>query len=434
MNRLWKACMMCLVVVGVGCGDDSLGGDLQGALENHEDAGFFDDALLEEESFAATGEVVQELGFKSTDDPMELPGKVDWDEVDPDHAGEEPVFEISIANAGETARLFEGGVARLISPVPFKQLGWMMDALEVRKLQYRALEPDGSWTHWENVDVYFSDGMIHNAHVLLDFATTEVQLRGGESILSALFEFREEVVARREILSADDPDKNDSDLRTTQQALAPSSLVIPRSSWGAINPNKICGSVVRPYRMTIHHTYRPSGDGGDPAARMRGMQSYHINTNGWCDIGYHFVVAQSGRIYQGRSRSDRPGSHAGNQNHGNVGIAFIADFTTQRPTETQLNAGARIVRWVHDKHGVALTRTAVKGHREWPGQSTSCPGTNMIEQIPNLLTRARNLSGSGSSSSSSGCATSPMPSGPVGPELVILMCLGGVVLRRYARR
>jgi hypothetical protein len=298
MNRLWKACMMCLVVVGVGCGDDSSLGNLEPWSQQYEDAAFFDDTFTEEESLAATAEVAQPLGFKSGYDPVEIPDRADWDEADPDHAGEEPVFEISIANARETARMFEGGVARLVSPVPFKQLGWMMDALEVSKLQYRARKPDGIWTKWEDVFVYFSDGMIHNAHVLLDFPTTEVQLRGGESILSALFEFREEVVARREILSADDPDKNDSDLRTTQQAVAPASLVIPRSSWGAINPNKICGSVVRPYRMTIHHTYRPSGDGGDPAARMRGMQSYHINTNGWCDIGYHFVVAQSGRIYQ----------------------------------------------------------------------------------------------------------------------------------------
>jgi MYXO-CTERM domain-containing protein len=340
----------------------------------------------------------------------ELTMKMDWEDEDPDSFEIDPMFEISIASPEETARLFEGGIARLVSPLPFRQLGTMMDALDVSNLQYRALKPDGSYTDWEDVFVYFSEGIIHNAHIVLDFATTEVQLRGGESILSGIFEFREQAIARKEIITADNGGRPswehdpESDLRVTQLAsVAPSSLVIPRSSWGAINPGKICGSVVRPYRMTIHHTYRPSDDGGDAAARLRGMQSYHINTNKWCDIGYHFVVAQSGRIYQGRSRSDRPGAHTINQNSGNVGVALIGDFAVQTPTNTQLDAAARIVRWVHDTHGVVLTRTAVRGHREWPGQSTSCPGANMINRISNLLDRARDTtttSGGGAGSTS----------------------------------
>lgn len=320
---------------------------------------------------------------------------VDWHNLDPAWAGEDPTFEISIANSEEAARLFEDGIARLDSPVSFKQVGWMMDALDVSALEYRAQKPDGTWTPWEDVFVYWSEGIMHNAHIILDFATKEVQLRGGESIQSALFEFREESIARKNIVRAETGgapegihDDLEGDLRTSQHAQAPESLVIPRSAWGAINPSKVCGSVVKPYRMTIHHTYRPSGDGGDAAARMRGMQSYHINTNGWCDIGYHFVVAQTGSIYQGRSRSDRPAAHTLNQNAGNVGISFIADFTTQTPTDTQFDAGARIAKWVHDTHGVPLTRTAVKGHREWPGQSTTCPGANMINRISTILTRA----------------------------------------------
>ncbi|MFU8803765.1 MAG: peptidoglycan recognition family protein [Bradymonadaceae bacterium] len=320
---------------------------------------------------------------------------VGYDDVDPPRAGEDPIFEISIATPEETARLFEGGVARLESPVPFKQVGWMMDALDVSELQYQAQAPDGSWTPWQDVHVYWSEGIMHNAHILLDFATSEVRLRGGESILATTFEFREEVVARQEIVTAENTPGRpgldhglDDDLRITRQAQAPGSLVIPRADWGAINPSKICGSVVAPYRMTVHHTAIPSGDGGDAAARMRGMQSYHINTNKWCDIGYHFVIAQTGKIYQGRSRSDRPGAHTGGQNSGNVGMAFIADFTTQTPTTTQLDAGGRITKWIHETHNVPLTRTAVKGHREWPGQSTSCPGANMINRITTLLEKA----------------------------------------------
>ncbi|MFU8803766.1 MAG: peptidoglycan recognition family protein, partial [Bradymonadaceae bacterium] len=320
---------------------------------------------------------------------------VDYDDIDPPHAGADPMYEIVIESPEDTARLFADGFARLDAPMDFRQVSWMMDAHDVSELQYRAMTPQGAWTDWEDVHVYWSEGIMHNARILLDFPTREIQLRGGESIIATTFEFHEEVIARAEIVTAENQPgqpgldhRPEDDLRSTQQAVAPTSLVIPRSTWRAINPSKVCGSVVAPYRMTIHHTAIPSGDGGDAAARMRGMQSHHINANGWCDIGYHFVVAQTGKIYQGRSRSNRPGAHTLNTNSGNVGIAFIANFQSQTPTDTQLNAGAKIVKWNHDKHGIALNRTRVKGHREWPGQSTTCPGANMINRISTILTRA----------------------------------------------
>jgi len=170
--------------------------------------------------------------------------------------------------------------------------------------------------------------------------------------------------------------------------VAPSSMVTSRSDWQATDPSKVCGNVVAPYRMTIHHTYSPSDDGGDAAQRMRQMQNYHINTNGWCDIGYHFVVAQSGEIFQGRSHSDRPAAHVGGENSGNVGISMIGDYTTSGPPQIQLDGVVDMVAWVHDEHGVDIDDDAVKGHREWPGQSTSCPGDSGLAELDDILADA----------------------------------------------
>ncbi|RAL22484.1 hypothetical protein DL240_10125 [Lujinxingia litoralis] len=274
--------------------------------------------------------------------------------------------------------------ARLEYPDAFRQVGWMVDADELAGMEYRVERADGSTSAWEPVEVYWNEGRMFNARVRLAEAVHVIELRGFEGISFAEVEFFEEVVAPDEIQRAERPDAP-GEIGTTRQAVAPRSLVIPRSEWGAINPDKICGDVVAPYRASIHHTYLPANDGGDAGARMRQMQSYHINTQGWCDIGYHFVISQAGNIYQGRSRSDRPGAHVGYQNSGNVGISYIADFTTQIPSQTQLQAGASILRWVHETHGVPLNRTAVKGHREWPGQSTSCPGDNMMNRLDTLL-------------------------------------------------
>ena len=44
------------------------------------------------------------------------------------------------------------------------------------------------------------------------------------------------------------------------------------------------------YRFAIHHTVSPST--GNVPAMLRGFQNYHMNTHGWCDIGYHYLISR----------------------------------------------------------------------------------------------------------------------------------------------
>ena len=138
-----------------------------------------------------------------------------------------------------------------------------------------------------------------------------------------------------------------------------------------------------------------------PAAVMRQIQAYHIDNNGWCDIGYHFIVSADGTVFQGRSDEKRTGSHVGGQNTGNIGVALLGDFRSVAPSEAQLNGAAEIVGWVGRTYAVALNRTNVKGHREWaPG--TSCPGAELLARIPTILA----LAGGGVTPPPTACAPS----------------------------
>ncbi|CAF3104964.1 unnamed protein product [Rotaria socialis] len=76
------------------------------------------------------------------------------------------------------------------------------------------------------------------------------------------------------------------------------------------------------------------------------MQQYrHGNYFGWDDIGYHFVIGENGKVYEGRGRN--------NDTHGkktilsiiytdNVfhlsGVCIIGDFRKASPNEKALNA------------------------------------------------------------------------------------------------
>ncbi len=343
----------------------------------------------------------------------------------------DPVMTVHLQDATVARTKFALGAAYFESETPFRQVSWMMDA-EDGEMEYRAGFEDGSWTDWEAVEVTWNEGMMYNMLIRLEEPAILLELRGGESILQANLEFYEEVLARDVMLPEPETGFTPSGfdqveqetLGVVHQAVAPSHLVISRHQWGAIQPDKVCGSPSNVNRMAIHHTAVPADDGGDAAMRMRNMQRYHMNNLGWCDIGYHFVVSQAGQIYQARSRSNRPAAHVGGHNTGNVGISFIANFGHQTPTNTQLDAGARIIRWVHDTHGVPLNRQSILGHREHSGQSTSCPGNNMIPMIQDMINRA--AQGGGGGVNEQGCtAQQAQNCGNYGCGCVNGSCSGG---------
>ncbi len=296
-----------------------------------------------------------------------------------DHQGEAEASVVVIDSTEQMRQVFKGGEARWERP-KVKQVGlqWM-EKEQAAPLEYRWID-DGEAGDWQAVEAYWSEGGWSNGHMVVEEGAQGVELRGGESLGFLRVQFYEQVQARDEIQR---PGSGDKGVR--QQAVAPSSMVTSRSEWGSIDPHRVCNNVVAPWRMSIHHTASPASDGGDPHARMRGMQSYHINSNGWCDIGYHFVVAQSGEIMQGRAHSDRPGAHVGGENSGNVGISMIGNYTSSTPPTVQVENMATIVQWVHEEHDIPLNRDAVRGHREWPGQTTSCPGDVGLEKIDEIL-------------------------------------------------
>jgi MYXO-CTERM domain-containing protein len=280
----------------------------------------------------------------------------------------------------------EGEVERAVFEPPSgaaRQLGFMLEGEDPWALRFRAQWEDGRWSDWTEVEVTHSEGRLHVARALLAEPAVRVELDAGGGLSEASVQLYGQVaVDARAPLARDLPR---AEWRPSAAAIAPSDLVVPREGWGARDPGKICGGVVEPYRVSVHHTASPADDGGDAAARMRQMQAYHMDSNGWCDIGYHFVVAQSGVIYQGRSDERRPGAHVGNQNAGNIGVSFIGNFSEQEFGEVQMASGARLMRWIKDTYEIPWDRESVRGHREWPGQSTGCPGDDLLASLDELM-------------------------------------------------
>jgi hypothetical protein len=194
-----------------------------------------------------------------------------------------------------------------------------------------------------------------------------------------------------------------------QAAAAPP--IADRGAWGARPPRGGSGVAPSLKMAFVHHTTGPNGYGaGDVPRMIRAMQAYHMDANGWGDIGYHFLVDRFGRIWEGRAGSrNRPviGAHTQGFNNGSLGVAVLGTFTRADPSPAALDGVARVVGFRLGNSGVdpggQTTMTSagndryrpgrsvrfptVAGHRD--GKSTACPGQRLYDRLPQIRASAR---------------------------------------------
>ncbi|RAT94517.1 N-acetylmuramoyl-L-alanine amidase [Brevibacillus sp. Leaf182] len=117
----------------------------------------------------------------------------------------------------------------------------------------------------------------------------------------------------------------------------------------------------------IHHSATLSGS---PEAFAR----YHVGTNGWPGIAYHFVIQKDGVIYWCND-PEAISYHVGNSNRHALGICLVGDFRTQKPTPEQLDAANRLIQHLQVQ---IPSMKQVFGHQEYPGYAwKNCPALPM---------------------------------------------------------
>ena len=81
---------------------------------------------------------------------------------------------------------------------------------------------------------------------------------------------------------------------------------------------------------------------------MRAIELYHVQGNGWNDIGYNFLVDKYGQIFEGRYGGiTRPviGAHAQGFNSGSVGISVIGDYGSTSISPAARAALVSLIAW-----------------------------------------------------------------------------------------
>ncbi|KAF4519047.1 hypothetical protein B566_EDAN001633 [Ephemera danica] len=161
-----------------------------------------------------------------------------------------------------------------------------------------------------------------------------------------------------------------------------------RSSWGSKPSVTPAANQKNPSTLAIiHHSDTPPCTTTQQCeARVRQIQSFHVNNRGWGDIGYNFLIGGDGTIYEGRGWG-KVGAHAKGYNSISTGICFIGNYKTSPPPRHLLQLAKDLIacgvtkKFINPNYGL-------RGHRQ-VGQ-TECPGNALYKEImgwpPLLLT------------------------------------------------
>jgi N-acetylmuramoyl-L-alanine amidase-like protein len=159
----------------------------------------------------------------------------------------------------------------------------------------------------------------------------------------------------------------------------PDPLVFTRAQWRAARPVRGYTAQKPVCRVVLHHTSWAAAHliGGGVAAEvgyMRAIQRSHLARD-WIDVGYHFVVMPSGRIFFGRPLS-AIGAHVAGHNTGSAGVSLAGDFDREEPTA----AAIRSIDYVLDRLVPGGTRLTLVGHRDL-ADTTTCPGAALYPYV-----------------------------------------------------
>ncbi|MBB2943879.1 hypothetical protein FB565_003608 [Actinoplanes lutulentus] len=157
--------------------------------------------------------------------------------------------------------------------------------------------------------------------------------------------------------------------------------------------------------LWVHHTATTNDYAcSESAAIVRSIQTYHVKSNGWSDIGYNYLLDKCGKLFEGRKGGvETPvvGAHTQGFNTNYAAISVIGNFETAASNSTIEKvigqvAAARLGKYNYNPTssvtvtagsangkyaaGAKVTIQRVSGHRD--ADATACPGKNLYARLP----------------------------------------------------
>jgi PKD repeat protein len=276
------------------------------------------------------------------------------------------------------------------------------------KVSYRVKKYSGEWSDWKTYDFETSRNETKTGFIWSELLFTPDNTPYDEleiKLISAKTAVIKNI--RIDLMDISKVEKSGTVPENTEYRLngcPPFPFVIERSVW--LEPyygaQSYTPTVIYPTHTVIHHGASPDTY-TDGAAIVRSYWNYHVNTLGWSDIGYNYLIDKYGNLYQGRKNDlmqsqDVRGAHAGASNDYSIGVNFLGNADVTLPTTVQLAKLHALLGWWFDWRGFDPTSSAsmvlqsggtgvlprICGHKDTNVGGTACPGTTLYGMLPQI--------------------------------------------------
>jgi hypothetical protein len=190
-----------------------------------------------------------------------------------------------------------------------------------------------------------------------------------------------------------------------KKALCEKPNTIPSSQWRQGLPDPKPGRVTSEVKhCIIHHSAGNTSD-TNYANIIRNIYLLHTESNGWDDIGYNYVVAGNGQIYDGRDpqgagdEDNIQGAHFCAKNSGTMGICLLGNYEIDTPSISLIQSLEKLLTWklykenlsakdssIHPQNGSKYLAT-IGQHKD--GCPTLCPGKNTTTRINDIRSNVK---------------------------------------------
>lgn len=176
---------------------------------------------------------------------------------------------------------------------------------------------------------------------------------------------------------------------------------VARASWGSAfglngdiyTPPAVYTTVTH---LIVHHSAGSNTSSNWPGV-VAAIFDYHVNTNGWSDIGYNWLIAPDGQLFEGRGGGDNVrGSHMCGYNNNTMGVCALGSYGSAPFPAAGLETLKKLLSWKSCREDITPMGNGpinsfsgnmlhISGHRDGcaPGY-TECPGNMLYGQLTAL--------------------------------------------------
>ena len=131
--------------------------------------------------------------------------------------------------------------------------------------------------------------------------------------------------------------------------------------------------------IVVHCTATKEGAKYD----VNDVRRWHVQGNGWNDIGYHYLIGIDGECWKGRDESI-VGAHVSGFNKFSIGVCYVGGLDANgKPKDTRTQKQKQTLYWLLKELKERYPLAAIVGHNDL-NKGKACPSFEVKKEYNNI--------------------------------------------------